>query len=381
MSLLGNILGVRAQIMIGKSPIALPAPRDALLAIEEIEVKLSDTEASGFRMVVRTGRSGPLDFLEAPFVADDRFDVGARVVVTMIFDVVPQVIFDGVVAKRSYSPTSGRITLLGRDLSHELDKEVKQTQHPAMDETAIATLIAASYPQFGMIPMVLPPKVIDPPIPIDRVPQQRCSDWAYLRHMARRHGYDTYVDPGPVPGVNTLYWGPPVRPGVPQRTITVDSGPLSDAYDVTTSHDGEALTVVEAKVLDRFTGSETPVMALMNSQTPLGAVPDAAARFGQTRRKPLLTSGLNMAQAMARAQAETDDSARSVFTVSGTLDTTRYNGALKARDPVFLRGAGLMQDGAYKVAEVRHRIKPGGYLQEFTLSRSEKGPMTPAVMP
>ena len=110
MSLLGNILGVRAQIMIGKSPIALPAPRDALLAIEEIEVKLSDTEASGFRMVVRTGRSGPLDFLEAPFVADDRFDVGARVVVTMIFDVVPQVIFDGVVTKRSYSPTSGRST-------------------------------------------------------------------------------------------------------------------------------------------------------------------------------------------------------------------------------------------------------------------------------
>jgi hypothetical protein len=381
MSLLGNILGVRLQLMIGKSPIALPAPREALLAIEEIEVKLSDTESSGFKMILKTGRSGPLDFLEAPFVADDRFDVGARVILTMIFDITPQVIFDGVVTKRNYSPTSGKLTLLGRDLSHELDKEVKQTQHPAMDETMIATVIAASYPQFGMIPMVLPPKVIDPPIPIDRVPQQRCSDWAYLNHMARRHGYDTYVDPGPVPGVNTLYWGPPVRPGMPQRTITVDSGPLSDAYNVTTSHDGEELTVVEAKVLDRFTGAETPVLALMNTQTPMGAVPDMAARFGQTRKKPILTSGLNMAQAMGRALGETDESARSAFTVSGTLDVTRYNGALKARDPVFLRGAGLLQDGLYKASEVRHRIKPGGYMQDFVLSRSEKGPLTPVVLP
>jgi phage protein D len=381
MSLLGNILGVRLQLMIGKSPVALPAPRDALLAIEEIEVKLSDTEESGFKIVIKTGRSSPLDFLEAPFVADDRFDVGSRVIVTMIFDVTPQVIFDGLVTKRNYSPTSGRLTLLGRDLSHELDKEVKQKEHMAMDETTIATMIALSYPQFGMIPMVLPPKVIDPPIPIDRVPQQRCSDWAYLRHMARRHGYDTYVDPGPVPGVNTLYWGPQVKPGVPQRTITVDSGPLSDAYNLTTSHDGEELTVVEAKVLDRFTGQETPVMALINSQTPMGAVPDLATRSGETRKKPLVTSGLTMAQAMARAQAETDNSARSVFTVSGTLDTTRYNGALKAREQVFLRGAGTMQDGTYKVSEVRHRIKPGGYLQEFVLSRSEKGPMAPVVMP
>jgi len=172
MSLLGNILGVRMQLMLGASPVALPAPSDALLAIEEIEVKLSDTKESGFKMVLKTGRSGPLNFLEAPFVADERFDVGARVIVTMIFDITPQVIFDGVVTKRNYSPTSGRLTLLGRDLSHELDKEVKVTQHPAMDETMIATLIAVSYPQFGMIPMVLPPKVIDPPLPIDRVPQQ-----------------------------------------------------------------------------------------------------------------------------------------------------------------------------------------------------------------
>ena len=60
---------------------------------------------------------------------------------------------------------------------------------------------------------------------------------------------------------------------------------------------------------------------------------------------------------------------------------TRYNGALKARDPVFLRGVGLVHGGLYKVSEVRHRIKPGGYMQDFVLIRSEKGPMAPVVLP
>jgi len=385
MSMLGNILGVRMNLLIGPSPVALPAPMDVLLAIDEIEVKLSDREESGFKLVLNTGRSGPFDFLEAPFISHPQLQKGARVIVTMIFDVTPQVIFDGIVTKRDYRPGSdpraGKLTLLGRDLTFELDKEIKQTEHPALDETAIASLIALSYPQFGMLPMVLPPKFIDPPIPIDRVPQQRCSDWAYLKHMARRHGYDTYIDPGPLPGMNTLYWGPPVRPGVPQRTMTVDAGPASDAYDVSTSESDESLTVVETKVLDRFTGAEVPALALVNSQTPLGAIPESVLRFGQTRSKPILTSGLNMAQAMGRAQAEVDEGARDAFTVSGTLDSARYNGALRARDPVFLRGAGLTYGGLYKVAEVRHRIKPGGYEQGFILSRSERGPMAPVVLP
>jgi len=230
-----------------------------------------------------------------------------------------------------------------------------------------------------MLPMVLPPKVVDPPIPIDRVPQQNCSDWAYLKHMARRHGYETYVDPGPLPGMNLLYWGPPVRPGIPQRAMTVNSGPASDAYDIDIAHSGEELTVVESSVIDRFTGVETPVLALVNSQSPLGAVPESVVRFGQTRSKSILTSGLNMAQAMARAQAEVDESARDVIRVTGTLDSTRYNGALKARDRIDLRGVGLTYDGAYKVAEVRHRIKPGGYEQGFVLRRSETLPLSPLV--
>lgn len=385
MSLLGNILGVRMNLMIGPSPVALPMPIEALEAIDELEVKLSDTEPSGFKLVLHAGRNGPLDFLETPFVADPRFFVGARVIVTMIFDITPTVIFDGLVSERHVTPgdgpKQGKLTLLGRDLSFEMDKEVKSVEHPAMDETVIATLIAASYAQFGMIPMVMPPKVIDPPIPIDRTPQQRCSDWSYLNHMAKRHGYETYVDPGPVPAVNTLYWGPMVRPGVPQRTMTINSGPASDAYDVDISHTAEKLTIVQGQVSDRQTGATMPVLALVPSNEPLGLVPDGVLRMGQTRIVPIETSGLSFAQAMAKAQAIVDESARDVVRVTGTLNSARYNGALKARDRVFLRGAGTSFNGEYKVSEVRHSIRPGHYEQGFVLTRGELGPKLPLVMP
>lgn len=385
MSLLGNILGIRLNLLIGPSPVALPAPADVMNAIADLEVKLSDEAESGFKLSINTGRTGPTDFLESPLIMHPQLQRGCRVIVTMIFDVIPYVIFDGLVTKREYTPgnsaRSGVLTLFGRDLTMELDKEVKQTEHPAMDETMIATLIAVSYAQFGMIPMALPPKFLDPPIPIDRVPQQNGTDWEYLKQMARRHGYETYIDPGPVPGVNTLYWGPPVKPGVPQRTITVDMGPASDAYDVTTSEDDTVLTSVETKVIDRLTGAEIPVIALVGSNPPLGAVPETVARFGSTRKEPIQTSGLNAGQALGRAQAKVDEGAKKAFAVSGTIDSTRYNAALKARDMVFLRGAGLSYGGLYKVSEVRHLIKPGSYEQQFKLSRGERGALAPLVLP
>jgi hypothetical protein len=121
MSMLGNILGVRMNMLIGPSPVPLPAPADVLNAIMEVEIKLSDEEPSGFKLVLATGRSGPFDFLQAPFIGHPQLQKGARIIVTMIFDVIPYVIFDGVVTKREYhpggEPRSGTLTLLGHDLS------------------------------------------------------------------------------------------------------------------------------------------------------------------------------------------------------------------------------------------------------------------------
>lgn len=383
MSMFGNMRGISMNLLIGPSPVALPMPIDAMEAIEELEVKLCDKGPSGFKLVLRAGRNGPMDLLETPFVNNPSFAEQARLIVTIIFDVRPTVIFDGLVSKRHIlpgdRPNEGWLVLLGHDLSFEMDREVEPKEHPAMDETAIATRIAAAYAKFGMVPKVTPPKSIDQPLPVERTPQQRCSDWAYLQQMAKRHGYETYVDPGPLPGTNQLYWGPSVQSKVQQRTIRVNVGPASDAFDVNVSHSAEELTTVETEVLDSTSGKKMPVKAMIPSRTPLGAVPEGVRRMGKTRKETIETSGLSFAQAMARAQARVDESAGDVLCVTGTLDSAKYNAALKARDNVDLSGAGTKFDGTYKVAEVRHRIKPGSYTQHFVLTRSELGPKSPVA--
>lgn len=385
MSVLGNFLGVRMNLLIGPDPVPFPASLEALESFMELEVEHSDRGPSGFKLVFSIGRSGPLDFLESQLVADPRFDVDARVVVTMIFDVLPTVILDGIVTERQVRPGSangeGVLTLLGRDLSWALSKEVRQVEHPAMDETAIAALIALRYPQYGMIPMTIPPAVVDPPIPVDRTPQQNCSDWSYLKKMAKRHGYEVYIDPGPAPGTNTLYWGPPVLPGLQQKTMSVNQGPNSDAFDIDIDHSAEDLTIVEGSVQDRLTGKKVPVVAPMPTRPPLGLVPEGIRRIGRTKKKPIQTSGLNAMQAYAQALAEVDDSAAAAVKVTGTLNTVRYNAPLRARALVDLRGVGLSFDGTYKVAQVRHKVQPGSYTQDFTLTRSELGPKLPLVRP
>jgi ubiquinone/menaquinone biosynthesis C-methylase UbiE len=119
----------------------------------------------------------------------------------------------------------------------------------------------------------------------------------------------------------------------------------------------------------------------MPSNEPLGALPDGLTRMGQTRIVPVDTSGLSFTQAMAKAQAIVDQSARGVVRVTGNVNSARYNRALKARDRVHLRGAGTSFNGEYKVSEVRHRIRPGSYEQGFVLTRGELGPKLPVVIP
>ena len=92
-------------------------------------------------------------------------------------------------------------------------------------------------------------------------------------------------------------------------------------------------------------------------------------------------SGLSMTQAMARAQAVTDQSVDNVVTASGTLDALRYGDVLQPRGLVGLRGAGFSYDGIYYVKSVTHDIRSGQYQQNFSLSREGTGALTPVVIP
>jgi hypothetical protein len=363
--------------------IPIPAPPAFLEALESVEVSHSDAGRSGFQITFRAGRSRT-DVLDYALLASPLLRPFSRVVLVVTFNVVPQVLFDGVITEQQLSPSNqpgaSTLTITGEDVSAMLDLEEKSVEHPAQPELVIALKIIASYAQYGLIPAVFPPPSIDIPLPIERTPVQQGTDLGYLQQMASRFGYVFYITPGPAPLTNIAYWGPPVRAGAPQRAITINMGPNSNATIPNFRYDGLATTRVAGQVQDRRLNSTVPVQTFASTRLPLVSQP-AWATQTNTRTRQFRHSGLDTMQAYTRAQAETDASTDNVIRVSGQLDAARYEAILQPRGLVGLRGAGYSYDGLYYVQSVTHNIRKGAYTQNFTLTRDGLGSITPVVPP
>jgi phage protein D len=261
-----------------------------------------------------------------------------------------------------------------------MDLEEKSVEHPAQAELVIANLLILAYAQYGLIPMVIPPPVLDPPIPIERVPVQQGTDLAYLNQMAARFGYVFYVVAGPGPLTSTAYWGPPVRVGPPQPALSVDMGAETNVTQLTFRNDALAPTQVVGTVQDRLTNQSVPVRSVGSLRPPLAAMPDWLVNAANVRTTRFRESGVNTMQALARAQGRADASSDSL-TATGALDALRYGSLLTARGLVGLRGAGWQHDGLYYVKRVTHQITREEYTQSFTLTREGVGATTPVVRP
>lgn len=378
-----NLLGIHLTLMIGPDPVAVFAPPPVMEALTEVEVTHQDQGRSGFRLTFTAGRSGPFDLVDFGLMANPAMRPNSRVILLASFNAVPRVLMDGLVVRRDLMPGDrpgeGRVVLSGHDLGVALERHSTPAEHPAMDETAIAAFLAVNYAQYGMVPAVVPPPVIDPVVPVDRTPVQTTDDWRFLSDLAERHGYVFFIDPGPAPFVNTLYFGPRVRPDIQQPALSVNLGPESNVSALSFAQDALAPERVEAEVQDRLTGQVVPVVTPVSTRPPLGLVPDYLALGTAVRSRSMNTSGLSIPQAFGRAQGHFDRSVDDSLTATGTLDPLRYNGLLRARAKVDLRGAGFTFDGTWVVRRVRHLIAGGRYTQDFTLGRHDSGPLAPLV--
>jgi hypothetical protein len=374
--------GVHVQLMIGPT-IAVPVPGPVVDALERIEVTHRDQGRSAFSLTFRVEANDLGGVAAAALAGSPLFSVFSRVILTIILNGMPSVLMDGIVTSQDLQPGaqpgSLSLTLTGEDISLMLDREEKSVEHPAMDETLIAYRIIGSYPEYGIIPAVIPPLFIDPPLPTDRIPVQQGTDLRYLQELAARHAYVCYIMPGPVPFTNICYWGPPVRAGIPQPALSVNMGAHSNVDSISFKHNALEPEMVSGQVQDRATNRVFPVETFGSFRLPLASLPDWVVHRRHIRSTQLRQSGLNLQQAMARAQAETDRSMDSVVTASGELDTMRYGSLLSPRGLVGLRGAGVLHDGLYYVSQVTHTITRSSYKQRFSLAREGLGTTTPAV--
>lgn len=396
--------------------IAVPVPPDIAESLKSVSVTNNDTGKSGFSLTFNVGRAAPLDMIDYNLLTNPLLRPFTRVVVVVTFGVLPQVLCDGVITNIQLSPSNepgaSTLTVTGEDVSVMMDLHELPQPWPSLPADAVVGVILAKYSQYGVTPVVMPAIFPNPKSPTEQVPVQTMTDLNYINYLASRQGYVFYVEPGFAPNTNFAYWGPPhvpppYRAGPPQKAITFNSGPETNAASVSFTYNALSPTLVVGTIQDRRSNVSIPVVtspqgmrvplasqpAIIFNQpnvrvSLLPATPQQAKRAtsgggGQAEEFPeaRTTSGLEVAEAMMRAQATTDASTDNVVNVSGELNALEYGDILRARGLVGLRGVGYSYGGNYYVKSVSHEISKGEYKQRFTLTREGTGSLTPLVVP
>jgi hypothetical protein len=377
-----SMLGIRVVLMAGPT-VPVPVPLVVTEAIEKVEVTHHDEGRSGFQITFRVSRQGAAALRDSPLLADGLLKANTRIVIVIIYGVIPRVLFDGIITHQQLvpgdGPGEGKLVITGEDVSLAMDMEEKIVEHPAQPELLIAAKICATYARYGIVPMPIPPLFLDPPSPTQRIPVQRGTDLQYLKLLGQRFGYVFYVIPGPVPAMNTAYWGPPKRIGLPQPALTVNMGQGTNVWNLRFLHDSQKPVQVSGKTQDSKSNRAMPVRGAASKRIPLSMKPPSSTAMRKVLSPP--RSGLSAQQALAYAQGIVDASFDQVVIAEGELDTVTYNGILESRTLVGLRGAGHEYDGIYYVKSVTHQIRKDSYRQSFKLAREGLGSLTPVLLP
>jgi hypothetical protein len=363
--------GVHLTLLVGPV-VPVPVPQIVLDALTQIEVVQPDEAAGAFTLEFTLSVQSPLHTL---FLLSGGGVVPLlRVIVVVTVNGTPQVLIDGVVTRTQVMPGAdqrhAKLQVSGDDLTTVMQKlefsGLDGIPYPAMPAEAIVALLLAKYAFLGIVPLVIPSVAIDVPIPTERYPTQQGTDLDYIRSLASQVGYVFYLDPGPVPGMTTAYWGPKIKVGVPQPALNGDMDAASNVESLSFSYDGGARTlpIVYLQNLQTKVPLPLPIPDVGPLNPPLGLIDPPPQRM-----RPLPeTAKYSPVRAMLLGMAEAAKSADTV-TGWGSLDVTRYGSVLKSRKLVGVRGVGPAFDGLHYVSEVRHTIRRGEYKQSFSLSR------------
>ena len=238
---------------------------------------------------------------------------------------------------------------------------------PAMPPSVRVLAILAKYAAFGVVPMVIPSIIDEPPLPTRLIPQQCGNDYEYVQGLAKESGYVFYMEPGPAVGTSKAYWGPEIRVGTPQPALTTNMDAQTNVDQMSFNFKPELKSVPIVYFHEPTSGASisVPIPDITPLNPPLGLVPPLPPTIVKLKD----TAHLSPGRALMRGLAYVAQNSDSVFG-NGTLDVTRYGRLLKSRQLVGVRGAGLPFDGLYYVKSVTHDIQRGSYKQSFELARN-----------
>jgi len=370
--------GIQLSLTIG--PVPIPAPRALVEALVSVRVDAGSGDAqSGFELVFDLPPRSPLRTLFLISGGGGGVPL-MRVGLVVTMGARAEPIVDGMATTVNMTPGAGgvgRVTVRGKDMSALMDViEFNGIPYPAMPPSVRVLLMLAKYAALGIVPLVIPSIVDTPPLPTERIPIHRGTDYAYIKQLANDVGHVFYLTPGPLPGTSTAYWGPEIRIGIPQPALSAGMDAKTNVEDISFDFDRERKRMPIVYFQEHFSkaGIPVPIPDLSPLNPPLGALPPLPPKI----EKLADTAHLGVAEALMRGLAYAGQNSDSV-SGSGRLDVARYGRVLKSRELVGVRGAGLPYDGLFYVKSVTHEIERGQYKQGFTLARNGLLPTVPAV--
>lgn len=374
--------GIHLTLLIGPA-VPVIAPKVVMDALNSIQVTNSKG-ISGFQISFSVSKSSPLITTMLPAGYFD--PITTRVIIIATINGMPNVLMDGLVTNHELSPSSevgkSTLTITGEDISLAMDLVELVMPYPAMPDSVKVLALLAPFAFLGVVPVVIPP-IIDPvKIPVKNWDTMvKKTSKGYLNFLAERCGYVFFVQAGPMPGQNIGYFGPDINLPIPQPALTINMDAHSNVEALSFSLNGMAKKINIYSIFDPITQKvivPIPVPNINVLKPPLGLRPLPPSKIGFADNTAKLFPD-TAAQKIIGDLMSSSNNPPSV-TGTGSLDVMRYNGLLRARMLVGVRGAGLTYDGMYYVDSVTHNIKPGEYKQNFTLSRDGVISNTPKVL-
>ena len=357
--------GVTFTLLLG----FVPAPPEIVGAVQEIEIEAATDVASvcRLRLGIAQTRLGDWSVLEKDFF---RPLVPLSVRVTAGIG-IPEALFNGYVthldAAYPIEPGSATLEVTALDLTHLMNLQERVTAWPSMPDGAIA---AAIFGQYGAVPLVQPtaPQLVEP----EGTTTQRDTDIRFLRKLATRNGFDCYVQPEPISGIDQAYFQPPPQPfGPAQAVINVAMGPDTNVDGFRVSYEATRPTSAIAAVVDAATKAVQPALAPVSALTPMGLEPSLLRILPPPITRPADTGALSIGELQPLVQAVADESSWAVV-AEGTVGLDV--GILRPGKLINVRGAGRLFSGSYLATRIGHTLRrEGSYAQTFHARRNAVG--------
>ena len=346
-----------------------PAGGDLLRAVQHVEVEDSLEMASMLRLRIAVGvrddRSG------WTVVDDDRFTRLTKVRLDVALgSLPPETLINAYVIDTSIrfsnQPGQSVLDVVAMDPTVLMNLEEKVRSWPNMADSDIATKIFGEHNLAVKADSTQPSRQED-----DVVTLQRASDIQFLRYLAQRNGYDCYVEADPQTHTDTGYFRAPQLQDSPQGVLSVNMGDRTNVSFFTARNNMLQPAQVSMEGVNIEDQSDQQANVQSSSYILLGS--NGTLAEDRPRQRLEAQAGLfQSGELQTYAQGAVD---RSTWAISaeGELNTVAYQGLLRAKRTVLVRGAGSAFSGTYFVQRVLHTFTGSGYTQRFTLTRNALG--------